>query len=557
MGMLSTELLSLLPMPEKLQRPLMLGGLAFGSIVLMLELLNQTLGEWSVYTSLALAISYGVWWLQQKSEQKIEAPVFPQVADSTTVKRVLAEAEQVITRLKLEVDDSNPALAAIQPQIEGLQSQVRQVEAELDRESLRLMVMGGKGSGKTTLIQRLQTDWTAPAGMTFYEAPSFSAVSEAGLTAEAVALKQAIAADLVLFLVTGDLTASELRMVQQLTARKRTLLVFNKQDVYLPEERQVLLSRMQEWGRGVIAATDVVAIATAPKPFKVRQYQADGTAQEWMETQNPEIAVLTQRLDAIVQAEGRQLVLASSLGNATELKTQAATILNNARRVRALPVIEKFQWITAGTAFASPVPTLDVVATAAINVQMILDLGAIYQQQFSLEQAQKAVTTLGSLILKLGLVELSTRTVSSLLKTNAITYIAGGCIQAVSAAYLTRITGLALIEYFQTQEPNLTLTAAKPLASDRFSQILQQVFQQNQQLGLLQTLAAQVMDRLAPKPAVAPPTPAPVSSPAQLAAATTGPLSLPQPDSVLDHHELRINSSATLENASNVEMSIN
>ena len=175
---------------------------------------------------------------------------------------------------------------------------------------------------------------------------------------------------------------------------------------------------------------------------------------------------------------------------------------------------------------------------------MILDLGKLYQQKFSLDQAQKSVTALGGLILKLGLVELSTRTVSSLLKTNAVTYVAGGCIQAISAAYLTRMVGLALVEYFHTQAPTLTMTEAKPLAIERFNQILQVVFQQNQHPKFLQTLIAQVTDRLMPKPA----SPK-ISLPTAMSSATSkatpvllqpiplARMTLPQPEAqLLDHN---------------------
>lgn len=477
----------------------------------LLELINQTAGEWGVYTLLALAVSAGVWWVQQPAKQRQTVSTLPKYVDSTLVKQTLAEAEQVIGRLQTEVEGTNTS-SNLQPQVVLFQSQVSQIATELDREAVRLLVMGAKGSGKTSLIQRLQESWQAqsPKPVTLLEAPSFTAGMEAEFATDAIALKQAMTADLVLFLVTGDLTESELQTLKQLASRKRTLLVFNKQDQYLPDERQTLLARMQEWGRSILRVEDVVAIATDPRPLKVRQHQADGSLQEWLEAQPPAITALTQRLTGILQAESRQLVLASSLGNAQAVKAQAASTLNDLRRTRALPIVEQFQWIAAGTAFASPIPSLDVLATAAINVQMILDLGKIYQQSFSIDQAQKVVTALGSLILKLGLVELSTRAITSLLKTNAVTYIAGGCIQAVSAAYLTRIAGLTLIEYFHTQEPNLTLADAKPLAVERLGQVLQKVFQQNQQQTILQTLTQQVMDRLTPKAA---PPPAPTPSP--------------------------------------------
>lgn len=490
-------------MVSKLRRPLVFGSATLALLIGLLELLNHAVGEWGVYTILAIAISGGLWWVQRQSEQSRQDVFLPKYVDATAVKQTLAEAERVISQLQVEVEEAPPSLASVKPQVSLLQTQVSQIATELQRETVRLMVMGSKGSGKTCLIQQLQTSWQGQAsqGVAFYEAPSFSLEGNLGLTADAIALKQAMTADLVIFLVTGDLTESELQTLKQLAVRKRTLLVLNKQDQYLPDERETLVERMRQWGRGILQEQDIVAIAADPRPLKVRQHQPDGSFREWLEEQHPKLTTLTKRLTSILQEESQQLVLASSLTNAQAVKTQAAAALNEVRRSRALPLVEQFQWIAAGTAFASPVPSLDVLATAAINVQMILDLGKIYQQKFSVDQAQKVVTTLGSLILKLGLVELSTRAIASLLKTNAITYVAGGCIQAVSAAYLTRIAGLTLIEYFHTQEPNLTLAEAKPLALERLGNVLQTVFQQNQQTSIFQTLTRQVLDRLSPKAA--------------------------------------------------------
>jgi len=480
------------------QRPLLVGGaiLIFG--VWFLETLSHLLGDWSVYAVFLGSFGVIAWWLRQKSERKSLFSQIPQIIDLTAVKRTLSEAESVIAQLATEVENPEEA-ACVQakPHVSLLQSQINQVASELNRDEIRLMLMGTKGSGKTSLLQLLQSKWELNSSkhFSFREAPSFLGASTSGLSAEIAAQQQAIAADLVLFLVTGDITESEFQIVKRLVSGKRTMLVFNKQDQYLPEERALILDRLQQRSQGILSAGDIVAISTVPNPLKVRQHQSDGSVKEWLENQEPDISRLTQRLNYILEQESQQLVLTSSYSCAAALKSQAKVVLNDVRRTRAIPVIEQFQWIAAGTAFISPLPSMDLVATVAINAQMIVDLGAIYRQKFSIQQAQKAATSLGSLMLKLGLVELSTRTIASLLKSNALTYVAGGCIQGISAAYLTRVVGLSLIEYFHSQEPNLTLNEANPLAIERLTQILQRVFQHNQQLSFLQTFVNQAFER--------------------------------------------------------------
>jgi len=160
------------------------------------------------------------------------------------------------------------------------------------------------------------------------------------------------------------------------------------------------------------------------------------------------------------------------------------------RRDRALPLIDQAQWIVATTAFANPFPALDLLAAAAINAQMVMDLSKLYQQKFSLNQAKTVATTMASLMVKLGVVEISTQAIATVLKTNVVTYIAGGLLQGVSAAYLTRLAGLTLIEYFEGDIPDGTVKR------DLLQQIMEKIFQQNQRIPFLQAFVKQAVDKL-------------------------------------------------------------
>ena len=129
---------------------------------------------------------------------------------------------------------------------------------------------------------------------------------------------------------------------------------------------------------------------------------------------------------------------------------------------------------------------------------MVIDLGGIYQQKFSLEHAQAASGAIGTAIFQLGLVEICTQTVAGLLKTNAVTYMAGGLVQGLSAAYLTRIAGLTLVEYFEAQDL-LNPEPTRAWNFDLLTQTLQGVFQANQRVAYLQTIFKQGVDKLVPQ----------------------------------------------------------
>jgi uncharacterized protein len=127
---------------------------------------------------------------------------------------------------------------------------------------------------------------------------------------------------------------------------------------------------------------------------------------------------------------------------------------------------------------------------------MLVDVGNVYQQKLSLENAQSATGSIGKLIVKLGVVEIASQTIAGLLKTNAVTYIAGGTIQGISAAYLTHITGLSSIAYFQEKE--FESNADRNLNIDRFGQKLQQVFEQTKRTTFLENLVKQSLVKLLP-----------------------------------------------------------
>jgi hypothetical protein len=94
-------------------------------------------------------------------------------------------------------------------------------------------------------------------------------------------------------------------------------------------------------------------------------------------------------------------------------------------------------------------------------------------------------------------VELSTRAVTGILKTNVATFVAGGMVEGVSAAYLTRVAGLSLVAYFEQQE--IALESGSALNLDKLRQVLQTVFQQNQKMAVLEAFVKQGVKRLLPE----------------------------------------------------------
>ncbi|ALF53760.1 hypothetical protein ACX27_14360 [Nostoc piscinale CENA21] len=473
-------------MVVKLERPILVGGLGLSFSLWILQSWQDSIvqvGEFGLLST--LAVGGGLWlWQQNRPKASLESLDCTPV-DRATAESAIAEAEAVINQLAQEAENHTS--------LNTLREKLTYLSLELDRQEIKVAVTGGKAVGKSSLIQVLNSSgWQEKQPKLHLQetAPLFQETTD---KPDAAILAEVAKSDVVLFLINGDLTETEHQTLQKFkAANQSTILVFNKQDQYLADERASLLLALQQRIPG-----NVVATAVSPVPIKVRKHEADGSVQEWMEQPAPDITQLTQQLNAVSAQQGQKLVWTTTMRKAVALKAEAKNWLNQIRCDRATPIIEQYQWIAAATAFANPVPALDILATAAINAQMVVDLGNIYQQKLSLEQAKTVAGTMGSLMLKLGLVEISTKAVSTVLKSNAITFVAGGLVQGVSAAYLTRIAGLSLVAYFEQQE--IALNSGNALNLDTLRQTLQKVFQQNQQMAFLQGFVNQGVKRLLPQ----------------------------------------------------------
>ena len=131
------------------------------------------------------------------------------------------------------------------------------------------------------------------------------------------------------------------------------------------------------------------------------------------------------------------------------LTRKAQDQLSLERDRRAEDVVEKFQWITAGTVFANPFPALELVANGAVQLQMISELAGVYGVQISTSHVRMIGGQMVQMLLKLGLVETATSLVAGIFKSTLVGYAAAGAVQAVSMAYLTHVSGEAFSEYFR------------------------------------------------------------------------------------------------------------
>jgi small GTP-binding protein len=349
-------------------------------------------------------------------------------------------------------------------------------ELDSKRESRRLEIVafGTISSGKSSLLNALagrpvfrthvvggttsarsEIPWPAGDRVVLVDTPGLAEVR--GETRAAEAALAAKNADLVLFVVDGPLKSYESELLDALSAmEKRIVVCLNKEDWYDSDQRDELLRQISEQVTSAASVADVVAVRSRPTTRRRVRVLSDGSEQEEEVPVEPDIGPLARRMMAIVQRDGRDLLLANLLLQSRGLVDEAKERVLAALDERAEEVIAKYMWAAGGATAINPFPLLDLAGGSAITVKMVLDLAAVYQQKID---ADTIVTLLGQLGKNLVAMVGATAAapalavaIGSLLKTvPGIGTIAGGIIQGLVQALVTRWIGRVFCEYFRNE----------------------------------------------------------------------------------------------------------
>lgn len=107
---------------------------------------------------------------------------------------------------------------------------------------------------------------------------------------------------------------------------------------------------------------------------------------------------------------------------------------------------QRTQWLVAAGVLASPLPSLDLLVLAAANGLMLQEMARLWDCSWDLETLRAAAAELARAALALGLVEWSSQALLAATKLHGATWLVGGALQALSAAYLTRVVGHAMAD---------------------------------------------------------------------------------------------------------------
>jgi len=282
-------------------------------------------------------------------------------------------------------------------------------------------------------------------GIWLVDTPGILEAGLGGEQRERLAREQASRADLLVLVVDGDLRAAEMEVFEALAALgKRLMLVLNKCDLRGEQEEARLLALLRERTRGKISGADVIPASASPQSVPMPGGQP-------LQPQ-PEVEPLLRRMAAVLHADGEELIADNLLLQCGQLSEASRALLARQRRSDAGAIVDRYMWIGAGVLAVTPLPGLDLLGAAAVNAQMVVEIARVYGISLRTQSAPELALSVGRTLAGLGLIKGGVGVLSAALSLNLPAVIASRALQAVSAAWLTRVAGLSFITYFERDQ---------------------------------------------------------------------------------------------------------
>jgi len=490
----------------------LIGVAALGALLLLslvLQLVNQLVWQLSavlpyglvgpvlllLLALLAAGLAQLLWpWIRGWLRNRTGAPGKATQPQLSTRREAAARNLEAIDRTLEQVRD---AVAR-----EGLRQQRQRMADQLERGDLVVVVFGSGSVGKTSLIRALLRQLVgtvgAPMGSTaesqryrlrlrglercvwLVDTPGILEAGRDGRQRERLAREQASRADLLVLVVDGDLRAAEQEVFATLAGLgKRLLLVLNKCDLRGEQEEKRLLGLLRQRCGTRLDPADLIAVSAAPQSIP----------QPGRQPLQPvaEVEGLLRRMAQVLHADGEELIADNLLLQSRELGQASRDLLAGQRRADGLAVVERYMWIGAGVLVATPLPGLDLLGTAAVNAQMVLELARIHGIELSRQRAQELALSVGRTLAGLGLVKGGVGLLSSALSLNLPALVASRAIQAVSAAWLTRVAGLSFLRFFERDQD---------WGDGGLQQVVQEQYDLSRREGVLQQFLVNALNRV-------------------------------------------------------------
>lgn len=308
----------------------------------------------------------------------------------------------------------------LQPEEEiGLETEIGRLSSmleKLDQSIIQIAAFGMVGRGKSSVLNALigeeifvtgalhgvtrdidQTNWqlngevignqgqkiqrlinaNANSQIQLIDTPGIDEID--GETREALAHELASQVDLILFVVSGDMTKVEYSALSRLReVGKPMILVFNKIDQYPEADRLEIYETIRDKRvKELLSPDEIVMVAASPLLVEA-QRDKQGKVKINRYRGAPQIEDLQVKILEILHQEGKSLVALNTMlfaGNINEKVVQQKITL---RHHHAEKIIQKAVMTKATAIALNPVTAFDLFTGALIDVAMIVSLSHLY-----------------------------------------------------------------------------------------------------------------------------------------------------------------------------------
>lgn len=327
----------------------------------------------------------------------------------------IAGAPPIAERALLLLERWRAALHLSPRELEALAPQVRALDRQLwrlRRGRPRVVALGRVGVGKSSLLNALlgeerfaadvahgstrreqECPWSAEIdgldGVDLVDTPGLDEVD--ALARDRLARQVALAADLVLLVLDGDLTRVEAEALERLLAAgKPLLLVLNRADAWPEEELADLLASLKRRLPPAAGHLEPLAVAAAPRQARLL---ADGRVRS--AAAPPRIAPLRQALLTMLSEEGDRLLALNALRAADQLGEELHRCRLRQGRRQARALIARYAAAKAAGVALNPVMGLDLAGGVACDSALVWQLCQIYGLPITRGGARRLLLTLG------------------------------------------------------------------------------------------------------------------------------------------------------------------
>ncbi|MBT8144662.1 MAG: GTP-binding protein [Gammaproteobacteria bacterium] len=368
-----------------------------------------------------------------------------------------------------DILDDSRVPAAVREALADDYAQVERMLDKLEHGHIHIAAFGRVGVGKSSMLNALlgekrfavsalhgETRVSESSAWTSYESHGVYLIDTPGINEidgqarEQLAREVAARVDMVIFVVDGDLTETELDALRTLKQQNRPiLLVLNKTDRYNSDEIGLLHETLVERSHGLVAPRNIVAAAANPAEVVYVRVAQDGNEERSQQQPPAEIASVKERIWEILEAEGQTLAALNASLFAGDLSDKVAARILETRKVLGDKLIRTYS-VTKGVAVAfNPVPVADLFAAAVIDGAMIWHLSRLYDLPLGRGEASSLASAIVTQLAALMGTVWAVHFVSSALKigTAGVSTVVTAGAQGAVAYYATFVVGKVAEEY--------------------------------------------------------------------------------------------------------------